>query len=127
MLIYEIKLNRREVVRTTSLHEARNIAKQLLADKVVAAKERAEYYNRKSPIPFHPYLNSVAEKMYLRGKEIEYCFYANVVEQRGARKTYRVTIKAINATHGAYDFDLHKDIANMVSQREQVKEEQGAD
>ena len=127
MLIYEIKLNRREVVRTTSLHEARNIAKQLLADKVVAAKKRAEYYNRKNPMPYHPYLNSVAEKMYLRGKEIEYCFYASVVEQCGAPKTYRVTIKAVDATCGAYDFNLHKDIANMASQKEQIKEEQGAD
>ena len=127
MLVYEIKLNRREVVRTTSLHEARNIAKQLLADKVVTAKERAEHYNRNNPMPYHPYLNSVTEKMYLRGKEIEYCLYANVVEQRGMKKTYRVTIKAVNATRGTYDYNLHKDIANMVSQREQVNEEQGAE
>ena len=127
MTIYEIKLNKCETVRTTQLNEARNIAKQILADKVVAAKQRAEYYNRNSPMPYNPCLTSVREKMYIRKDEIEYCFYASVSEQRGVRKNYRVTIKVKNVFTYGYDFDLHKDIINRVAQKEQVNIEQGAE
>lgn len=127
MIIYEIKLNKYKTVRTTQLHEARNIAKQVLADKVVAAKQRAEHYNRNNPTPYHPFLASVCEKMYIRDDGIEYCFYASVSEQRGPHKNYRVTIKGKNVSTYGYDFDFHKDIADRVAQREQVNIEQGAD
>jgi hypothetical protein len=124
MTVYSVKVNKHKTVKTTQLHEARNLAKQLLAEKIVAVKEKAERYNRNNPYPYHPYLNSVCEKMYIRGNEIEYCFYANVVESCGARKTYRITIKAENIlTHG-YNFDLHTEITNKVNQIETVKKEQ---
>lgn len=124
MTVYSVKVNKHKTVKTTQLHEARNLAKQLLAEKVVAAKERAERYNLNHPNPYHPYLNSVCEKMYIRGNEIEYCFYANVIESCGVRKTYRTTIKAENVTTYGYDFDLHTEIANKVNQIETVKKEQ---
>ena len=124
MTVYSVKVNKHKTIKTTQLHEARNLAKQLLAEKIVAVKDKAERSNRTNSHPYHPYLNSVCEKMYIRGNEIEYCFYANIVERCGAKKTYRTTIKAENIlTHG-YNFDLHTEIANKVNQIETVKKEQ---
>ena len=124
MTVYSIKINKHKTVKTTQLHEARDIAKQLLADKVVEAKARAERYNvNNHPNLYHPYLNSVCEKMYLRGDTIEYCFYATVIIARGTRKTYRITIKAENVATSGYNFALHQDLANKVAQRETINEE----
>lgn len=123
MTVYSVKVNKHKTVKTTQLHEARNLAKQLLAEKVAAVKENAERFNRNNPFPYHPYLNSVCEKMYIRGNEIEYCFYANVIESRGVRKMYRTTIKAENISTNGYDFNLHSEIAKTINQIETVKKE----
>lgn len=127
MTVYSVKINKHQTVKTTSLHEARSLAKQTLADKVAFEKKWIEKCNRNDPCPYPPYLNSVSEKMYIRGTEIEYCFYASIVVARGQRKTYRTTIKAENVAQGGYDFDLHTEIANHIKQREQVNEEMGAE
>lgn len=127
MTIYSVKINNRLIVKTSSLHEARGFAKQVLADKVASEKNFIEKCNRDDTIPFHPYLNSVSEKMYIRGSEVEYCFYATVVVARGQRKTYRSTIKAENVPSGGYDFDLHSEIANKVDQKEQINKEKYAE
>ena len=127
MTVYSVKVNNHKTVKTTSLHEARSLAKQLLADRVIDAKKWIERCNHNDPNPYHPYLNSVSEKMYIRGAEIEYCFYANVVVAKGQRKTYRTTIKAENVSLGGYDFDLHTEIVNRMAKREQVNKEIGAE
>ena len=127
MTIYSVKINKHQTVKTASLHEARSLAKQALADKVAFEKNFIEKCNRNDTTPFPPYLNSVSEKMYIRGNEIEYCFYATIQIGRGQRKTYRTTIKAENVSQGGYDFDLHTEIAKRMAQREQVNKEMGAE
>lgn len=127
MTIYSIKINRHQTVKTTSLNEARSLAKQALADKVAFEKSFIEKCISDDLNPYHPYLNSVSEKMYIRGNKIEYCFYASIQARRGQRKIYRTTIKAENVSTGGYDFDLHSEIANRVKQREQVNKEKCAE
>jgi transcription initiation factor TFIIIB Brf1 subunit/transcription initiation factor TFIIB len=124
MTIYSVKINKHQTVKTTSLNEARSLAKQALADKVAFEKSFIEKLNSADPIPFHPYLSSVSEKMYIRGNEIEYCIYASIHIARERRKTYRTTIKAENATQGGYDFNLHSEIAKRIEQREHFNKEE---
>jgi hypothetical protein len=125
--IYSIKKSKRETFKTTKLHEAREVAKQLLVDKAIAAKKRAEFYNRNNPMPYHPYISAVSEQMYVRHKEVEYCFYITIGERCGANKTYRATIKVETVGDGGYNFALHAEIANRVAELEKLNETEGAD
>ena len=118
MTIYSVKINKHQTVKTTSLNEARSLAKQALADKVAFEKNFIEKCNSADPNPYPPYLSSVSEKMYIRGNEIEYCFYASIQIARERRKTYRITIKAENASQGDYDFNLHSEMEKRIEQRE---------
>lgn len=127
MTVYSVKVNNHKIVKTTSLHEARSLAKQLLADRIADVKKWIAMCNRNDPCPYPPYINSVSEKMYIRGTEVEYCFYATVVLAKGQRKTYRTTIKAENVALSGYDFDLHTEIVNRLAKREQVNQEMGTE
>jgi hypothetical protein len=127
MTIYSVKINNHQTVKTTSLNEARSLAKQALADRVAFAKSCIEKCMRNDTNPYYPYLSSVSEKMYVRGDEVQYCFYASLQTGRGQRKTYRITIKAENATQGGYDFNLHSEIAKRIEQKEHFNKEECAE
>ena len=79
MTIYSIKLNKHETAKTTQLHEAREIAKRKLIDKIA---EKG----------LHPV--GVNEKMYLNNGKVSYRIFASVYERNwqgiSRVKTYSV-------------------------------------
>ena len=125
--IYSIKKSKHETFKTTKLHEAREVAKQLLVDKAIAAKKRAEFYNRNNPMPYPPYISAVSEQMYVRHKEVEYCFYITIGERCGAKKTYRATIKVESLSDNGFNYNLYRDILNRLTELEKLEETKGAD
>lgn len=100
MTIYTIKKDKHITVKTTQLHEARKIAKQVLINKL---KDRCDDTM---------YFLSTQEKLYVYQGETQIRFYATMGERMGGMKTYSVTIKCIPVADGGCDFDLHKEIFN---------------
>jgi hypothetical protein len=100
MTIYMIKKDKRTTVRTTQLHEARKIAKQVLINRL---KEKCDNTM---------YLVSTSEKMYVYSGETQIRFSATMDKRMGRMKTYSVTIKCIPIAESGYDFDLHTEIHN---------------
>jgi hypothetical protein len=100
MTIYTIKKDKHTTVKTTQLHEARKIAKQVLINRL---KEKCDNTM---------YLVSTGEKMYVYQGETQIRFYATMSRHGGGFKTYSVTIKCISIADGGYDFDLHTEIFN---------------
>lgn len=104
MTIYTVKKDKHTTIKTTQLHEARKIAKQILINRL---KEKCDDTT---------YLVSTQEKLYVYQGETQIRFYATIYERncgKGDRiKTYSVTIKCIPIADGGYDFDLHTEIYN---------------
>lgn len=110
MTVYSIKINKHEVVKTTALHEAREIAKRVLKDKI-AAKGL--------------YPTSVSEKMYIYNGSTCYRIFATVVEKNwqgiARPKTYSSSIRMENVPMGGYDFALHREFVNAVDEAKRGK------
>ncbi len=98
MTIYTIKKDKHTTVRTTQLHEARKIAKQILINKL---KNRCDDTS---------FLLSTQEKLYVYQGETQIRFYATIGRRMGKMVTYSVTIKCIPVANSGYDFDLHREI-----------------
>ena len=120
MTIYSVKINKYEVVKTTALHEAINLAKRTLIDKLAA----------KGLYPI-----SVSEKMYLnRGTgKAAYRVFATVWERRangGRALTYSNCVRMEHISNGNYNFALHKEISDALDEAKKTKakyeEEMGA-
>lgn len=99
MTIYTIKKDKHTTVKTTQLHEARKIAKQVLINRL---KEKCA----------DAMLLSTQEKLYVYQGETQIRFYATMDSRMGIMKTYSVTIKCISVADSGYDFDLHTEIFN---------------
>lgn len=100
MTIYTVKKDKHTTVKTTQLHEARRIAKQVLINKLKDKCDDAMY------------LSSTQEKLYVYQGETQIRFYATMDKIKGERKTYSVTIKCIPIADHGYDFGLHAEICN---------------
>lgn len=100
MTIYEVKKDKRTTIRTSQLHEAREIAKQVLINRL------KEKYDDTM------FLIATSEKMYVYSGETQIRFYATMCRKMGGMKTYSVTIKCIPVANSGYNFDLHKEILN---------------
>lgn len=105
MTIYSVKINKHEVVKTTALHEAINLAKRALEDKIAARG-------------LHP--TSVTEKMYLDRGRATYRIFATIVEKNWQgvykQKTLSNSVRMENISSGGYNFELHKEITNAVEE-----------
>ena len=105
MTIYSVKINKHEVVKTTALHEAMNLAKRALKDKIAAKG-------------LHPV--SVCEKMYLDNGRTTYRIFASVYEKNwqgvSRVKTYSNSIRMEHIGQGGYNFELHKEISDAVEE-----------
>lgn len=100
MTIYTVKKDKYTTVKTTQLHEARKIAKQVLINRL---KEKCDDTM---------YLISTSERMYVYHGETEIRFYATMSKRMGGMKTYSVAIKCIPISNGGFDFDLYTEISN---------------
>lgn len=100
MTIYTIKKDKHTTIRTTQLHEARRIAKQILINRL---KEKCDSTM---------YLVATSEKMYVYSGETQIRFSATMSKRMGGMKTYSVTIKCISISESGYDLDLHTEIHN---------------
>lgn len=111
MTIYSVKINKHEVVKTTALHEAINLAKNALIDKIAATGLC---------------LVSVSEKMYLDKGKASYRIFATVYEKNwqgiSRIKTYSNSIRMENISIGNYNFSLHQELTNAMA-----KKNKGAD
>lgn len=113
MTIYSIKINRHETVKTTELHEAINLAKKALINKLAAKGS-------------HPV--SVSEKMYLdRGNgKAAYRVFASVYEKnwKGISKviTYSNSVRMEHIPNGHYNFALHKELTDAFDERRKENE-----
>lgn len=113
MTIYSIKINRHETVKTTELHEAINLAKKALINKLAAKGS-------------HPV--SVSEKMYLdRGNgKGAYRVFATIYEKNwqgvSRAKTYSNCVRMKNVPCGHYNFALHKELTDAIDERRKENE-----
>ena len=105
MTIYSVKINKHEVVRTTALHEAMNLAKKALIEKIAA---RGLY-----PV-------CVSEKMYIEHGRAFYRVFATVQVKnyQGYYKpiTFSNSVRMEDISNGGYDFKLHKEISDAVEE-----------
>ena len=105
MTVYSVKINKHEVVKTTALHEAINLAKKALIDKIAA----------KGLYPV-----SVSEKMYLGRGKTSYRIFATVYESNwqgiSRIKTYSNSIQMENISAGGYNFSLHQEFTNAIAE-----------
>ena len=112
MTIYSIKLNKHETAKTTQLHEAREIAKKTLINKLA---EKGLY-----PV-------SVNEKMYLNNGKVSYRIFASIYEKNwqgiSRVKTYSVSVRMENIATSGYNFALHKELSDAI---EAAKRSKGA-
>ena len=110
MTVYSVKINKHEVVKTTALHEAINLAKRALKDKIVA--------KGLDPV-------SVNEKMYIHNGEVSYRIFASVYEKNwqgiSRVKTYSNSIRMENIPMGGYNFILHREISNALDEARKAK------
>ena len=113
MTIYSVKINKHEVVKTTALHEAINLAKKALIDRLAVSGL---------------YPTSVCEKMYLNNGKVCYRVFATIHEKNWQgylkRKTYSNSICMENVPMGNYNFALHSEISKAL---DEVKKNKGAD
>ena len=100
MTVYMVKKDKYTTVRTTRLHEAKKIAKQVLINKL---KENCNDTM---------FLVSTKENLFVYQSETQIRFLATMKELHGGFKTYSTTIKCIPIVEGGYDFELHKEIDN---------------
>ena len=112
MTIYTIKINKHETVKTAQLHEAIKIAKKALLDKLEA---RGLHHV------------SVSEKMYLdRGiGKATYRVFATVYEKRmngGRAVTLSNSVCMENIPYGGYNFELHRELSDVLDERRKVNE-----
>ena len=113
MTIYSIKINKREVIKTTALHEAIAIAKKALMDKIA---DKCSYPS------------SVSEKMYLnRGEgKAAYRVFATVYVKNwqgiSRAKTYSNCVRMERVPDGGYNFNLHKELSNAIAERSRENE-----
>lgn len=112
MTVYSVKINKHEVVKTTALHEALNLAKKALKDKI-AAKGL--------------YPSSVCEKVHILNGKVCYRVYATVYEKgyQGITriKTYSNAVRMEDISEGMYNFALHKEFCDAVTE---AKNDKGA-
>ena len=105
MTIYSVKINKHEVVKTTALHEAINLAKRALKDKIAVRG-------------LHP--TSVTEKMYLDRGRVTYRIFATIFEKNWQgvykQKTLSNSVRMENIGEGGYNFELHKEISDAVEE-----------
>ena len=103
MTIYSVKINKHEVVKTTTLHEAIDLAKKVLKDKILATGA---------------YPTSVCEKMYLFNGSVYYRVFASVYVKNWQGitkvKTYSNSIRMENVPTGGYNFTLHREICDAI-------------
>lgn len=100
MTVYMVKKDKHTTVRTTQLHEARKIAKQVLINKL------------KDNCNNTMLLVSTKENLFVYQGETQIRFFATMKELHGGFKTYSTTIKCIPIAEGEYDLELHKEIYN---------------
>lgn len=100
MTIYTVKKDKHTTVKTTQLHEARRIAKQVLINKL------------KDKCDDTMYLVSTQEKLYVYQEETQIRFYATMSKRMGGIRTYSVTVKCISVADSGYDLNLHTEIFN---------------
>ena len=112
MTIYSVKINKNEVVKTTALHEALNLAKKTLKDRI-AAKGL--------------YPASVCEKVHILNGKVCYRVYATVYEKKGSGitriKTYSNSVRIEDISEGSYNYALHKEFCDAVTE---AKNDKGA-
>lgn len=106
MTIYSVKINKHEVVKTTALHEAINLAKRVLTEKVMATGG--------------VYISSVSEKMYINNGRPCYRVFATVYVKNwqgiARPKTYSNSIRMENVPMGSYNFTLHREICDAIDE-----------
>ena len=105
MTIYSVKINKHEVVKTTALHEAIDLAKRVLKDKVIATGA---------------YPTSVCEKIYIDNGRPCYRVFASVYVKNWQGitkvKTYSNSIRMENVPMGGYNFALHREICDAIDE-----------
>ena len=110
MTVYSVKINKREVVKTTALHEAIKLAKKALIDKI--AEKGLE------PV-------SVNEKMYILNGKVSYRIFASVYEKNwqgvSRVKNYSNSIRMEDISMGGYNFILHREISNALDEARRAK------
>jgi hypothetical protein len=110
MTIYSIKINKHEIVKTTALHEAINLAKKVLKDKIIATGS---------------YPTSVCEKMYINNGRPCYRVFATVYvkDWQGIPrlKTYSNSIRMEDVPMGGYNFTLHGEICEAIDKARKIE------
>lgn len=105
MTIYSVKINKHEVVKTTALHEAIDLAKRVLKDKIIATGA---------------YPTSVCEKMYVYNGSVCYRVFASVYVKNWQGvpklKTYSNSIHMENVPMGGYNLTLHREICDAINE-----------
>ena len=103
MTIYSVKINKHEVVKTTALHEAINLAKRALTEKIMATGTC---------------LVSVNEKMYINNGRTCYRVFASVYVKNWQGitrvKTYSNSIRMEDVPTGGYNCALHREICDAI-------------
>ena len=111
MTIYSVKINKHEVVKTTALHEAINLAKKALIEKLAARGL---------------YSVSVSEKMYIQQGKAFYRVFATVYEESriGVKvpTTFSNSVRMENISDGGYNFALHKELSYALDERKKKNE-----
>ena len=112
MTIYSVKINKHEIVKTTALHEAINLAKQTLTSKIAS----------KGLYPV-----SVNEKMYVHNNKATYRIFITVQEPnwKGVYRniTYSNSVQMEHICNGGYNFNLHREMTDAI---EATKKNKGA-
>lgn len=110
MTIYSVKINKYEVVKTTALHEAINLAKQTLTNKIASKG-------------LHPLC--VSEKMYVHNNKATYRIFITVQEPnwKGIYRniTYSNSVQMEHICNGGYDFNLHKEMTDAIEKNKGAK------